>query len=77
MCIIGNTILLFPILGLELFNMFIHDLEENKKLLLIILFSSKLICNSQIFPSYFPEKMLANNEEDAQSRHKSKFCLWR
>lgn len=77
MCIIGNTILLFPILGLELFNTFIHDLKENKKLLLIILFSSKLIFNSQIFPSYFSEKMLASNEEDTQLRHKSKFCLWR
>lgn len=52
MCIIGNTILLFPIIGLELFNMASHDLEENtdldleenKKLfLLIILFSNKTV----------------------------------
>lgn len=42
MFITENTILLVPILSLELFNMFIHDLEENTELLLIILFSGKI-----------------------------------
>lgn len=46
MCITENTILLFPILSLELFNMFIYDLEENTDLLLIILFSGKITYNS-------------------------------
>lgn len=46
MCVTENIILLFPILSLELFNMFIHDLEENTKLLLIILFPSKITYNS-------------------------------